>query len=108
MAAVGFGDGLAPIIGTYLPWGYYNYSIFDSSGNDVKTLSGSLGVFVGTILGIFLIRYVTGVPEELHAGIVIGVALVATVAEGVSGKWDNPVIAFSVLIFLRAKMASTT
>lgn len=103
MAAVGFGDGIAPIIGTYLPWGYYK-----SSGNDVKTMSGSAGVFGGTILGIFLIRFVTGVPEELYAGIVIGVALVATVAEGVSGKWDNPVIAFSVFIFLQVTMPSTT
>jgi hypothetical protein len=61
---------------------------------------------VGTVLGIFLIRFVTGIPEKdnelLHAGTVTGVALVATVAEAISGKWDNSFIAISVWIILQA------
>lgn len=96
IAAMGFGDGLAPLVGTYLPFGYYKI------GGGIKTLSGSAGVFVGTIIGIVYLSAGVGVPATLYADRVLGVALVATLAEAVTGKWDNPAIAASVWLFLRA------
>ena len=96
MAAVGFGDGIAPLVGTYFPWGYYKI------GGGIKTLSGSAGVFFGTVIGIFILRAGVGAPATLYADRVLGVALVATLAEAVTGKWDNPAIAASVWLFLRA------
>jgi dolichol kinase len=96
MAAMGFGDGLAPVFGTYFPVGRYRSLLT----GDYKTATGSLGMFVGTVLGIHILRAGTGVPEFLSTGTVLGVALVATIAEAVAGKWDNFVIALAVYAFI--------
>jgi hypothetical protein len=53
----------------------------------------------GTILGIFLIRFVTEIiPKELYASIGMGVVALVAVVVGVT--WDNPVIAFSLVNLL--------
>jgi len=95
MAAMGFGDGIAPVVGIYCPYGYYRV------GGGVKTLSGSAGVFGGTIIGILVFRSVVGAPEVIDVNRVIGVAFTATIAEALSGKWDNCVIPASVYLYLK-------
>lgn len=96
MAAMGFGDGLAPIIGIYHPFGYYRI------GGGVKTVSGSTGVFVGTLIGIFVFRSFTGAPETVDFNRIIGVSVAATIGEALSGKWDNIVIPACVFVYLQA------
>ena len=95
MAAMGFGDGLAPVIGIFYPFGYYRI------GGGVKTLSGSAGVFVGTFVGILVFRSITGAPETVDFNRIIGVSVAATVGEALSGKWDNIVIPASVYAYLQ-------
>jgi len=105
MAAMGFGDGVAPVVGVYFPYGYYRSPPMGFGDGSFKTLSGSAGVFVGTLVGIWVLRSVLGAPEMLYAVQVIGVALTATVAEAVSGKWDNLVIPVSVYCYLQVTAA---
>jgi phytol kinase len=102
MAAMGFGDGIAPVVGTFVPFGYYKI------GGGIKTLSGSAGVFVGTVIGIVFLRAAIGAPSTPYTDRVLGVAITATLAEAVSGKWDNLVIAASVWLFLKATTATIT
>jgi phytol kinase len=95
MAAMGFGDGIAPVVGVYHPWLRYQ------SGREFKTVSMSMGMFVDTILGVLGFRAAIGEPAVLPAYHVVGIALVATVAEAISGKWDNIFIALTVWAFLK-------
>ena len=98
MAALGFGDGIAPVVGIYYPFGYYH------SGGGVKTVSGSAGVFFGTMVGILVFRSVLGAPETVDFHRFIGIAMTATIAEALSGKWDNIVIPAVVYSYLQFSM----
>lgn len=99
---LGFGDGLAPLVGKRFPW--LPYSTLGRGAK--KTLAGSFTMFIGSILGIVLLQIGIGEPKELLPENVIGVALVATIAEGISGKWDNPAIALAIEAFLRMTSVS--
>ena len=48
------GDGVAPLFGKRFPWGRY-----PTYGGDTKTISGSIGMFLGSSLGCI------GIKEEL-------------------------------------------
>lgn len=89
------GDGIAPLIGKRYPWGRY-----PTLGGETKTISGSIGVFLGSLIGIIWYQKGLGVPDKLDIETSLQTALVATLAEAVSGKYDNPVIAISVYAFV--------
>lgn len=104
MEALGFGDGLAPIVGTYryVPFGNYKSCFAGGGGADMKTISGSARLFVVTVIGLLFLRSVIGSPTKVYIGRIVGIALVASLEEAISGKWDNPAIACSVWIFLQS------
>jgi len=87
-------------VGFYFPYGYYRV------GGGIKTLSGSVGMFVGTMFGTLIFRFVVGAPETIDIGQWVGVALTATIAEALTGKWDNITIPASVHVFLQILVTS--
>lgn len=91
------GDGLAPLIGKRFPlWSY------PTLGGSKKTVSGSLTMFVGSVVGILTYAHLLNVPQNVDLETVLMISLVATLVEAVSGIWDNPVIAFAVYWFVQA------
>ncbi|CAB9499107.1 Probable phytol kinase [Seminavis robusta] len=92
------GDGIAPVVGKRWPIGKYP----TMGRNEYKTLSGSLGMFVGCMVGIVCYQKVLGAPSQLDMESVMQIAFLATVAEALTGKWDNPAIAFTVYWFAKA------
>jgi len=98
MGAVGYGDGIAPLVGKRFPFG--KYPTFGGR-NEFKTFAGSMTMFMFTILGIFALRAGIGAPALIDWVEILGVATSATVMEGLTGKWDNPAIPFAVLLALR-------
>lgn len=90
MAALGWGDGLAPMIGTR--FGRMKYKVLSE-----KSLEGSLTVFIASALaGIFFVWLI--VPAALNPGRIILLSLIAAVAEGLSPKdWDNFLIPVAVI-----------
>jgi hypothetical protein len=97
MAALGFGDGLAPLAAALLG-GRGRYRSFVDG--EVKSAAGSLGMFLGTLLGYSVLSSVLGAPETVDLGRLVGVAVAATFAEAVSGKYDNLAIVFAVFLCL--------
>lgn len=91
------GDGVAPLIGKRIPWGRYT-----TFGGDTKTLTGSTGMFLGSLCGMMWFRYWFGMADKLDLETMIQVSLVACLAEAISGNLDNPVIALSVYGFVKA------
>jgi phytol kinase len=90
MAMLGWGDGLAPIIGTR--YGKIKYHILSD-----KSVEGSLAFLVGSLCaGLFFVHLI--VPESFDATKIIIIALIATVVEGVSPKEvDNLTIPVAVV-----------
>jgi dolichol kinase len=91
-AALGVGDGfLAPWIGSHFGRHVYTMPLADS-----KTMEGSLSVFLGTCLGIYLFLPIMGLPL-LPLRMVLVYAGLAAVVEGSSpGHVDN--LAIAILI----------
>ncbi|MEI8031835.1 MAG: phosphatidate cytidylyltransferase [Chlorobiaceae bacterium] len=91
MAILGWGDGLAPIIGTR--FGKMKYHVLSD-----KSVEGSLAFLVGSALaGLFFVNLV--LPMEFNAGKIITIAVIATIVEGVSPKEvDNLTIPFAVIV----------
>jgi dolichol kinase len=96
LGAVGFGDGLAPFVGKWL-FPYKPYTIWNST----KTFSGSCTVFLGTMVGILVLRGILGAPEIIDPKQIGVIAFLATFTEAVSGSWDNLAIAASIELYLR-------
>jgi len=98
MSCLGFGDGVAPLIGYYIPM--FSYPTWPFGPTDTKTCTGSLGFFVASCMGYYILKFVieensnTVVAEDDFSMIVL-VASVAAVTEGISGPYDNIGIAFS-------------
>jgi dolichol kinase len=104
MSCLGFGDGVAPLLGYYLPFGYY--PTFPFGPNDRKTVSGSLGFFVASVIGYYLMKFVVDVDYD-HAHsfsngggeddfkMILQVAAITAITEGICGPFDNPCIALS-------------
>jgi phytol kinase len=106
MSCLGFGDGIAPLVGYYLPSGYFPTYPFGES--DKKTLSGSLGFVVASVMGYFIMRFVIDedgsskrditqadgtIMEEFM--LILQVATLRAITEGICGPFDNPCIALS-------------
>ncbi|MEI7747462.1 MAG: phosphatidate cytidylyltransferase [Chlorobiaceae bacterium] len=90
MAMLGWGDGLAPIIGTR--YGKMKYHVLSD-----KSVEGSLAFLAGSLAaGLFFSHLI--VPESFDAGKILIIALIATVVEGVSPKEvDNLTIPLAVI-----------
>ncbi len=90
MAMLGWGDGLAPIIGTR--YGKMKYHILSD-----KSVEGSLAFLAGSLAaGLFFSHLI--VPESFNVGKIVIIALIATVVEGVSPKEvDNLTIPLAVI-----------
>ncbi|GKY99894.1 hypothetical protein MPSEU_000943000 [Mayamaea pseudoterrestris] len=96
IAAMGIGDGLAPLVGTLFPW--RPYPSFDG---ERKTLSGSLAMLTSTLVGILLMNRLLGAPSRFEIGSAVQVALVATLAEAASGAWDNLAIPMAIVAYTK-------
>jgi dolichol kinase len=87
---LGFGDGVAPLTGGYFSFG--KYPTYPFGPNDQKTLSGSLGFFVSSIVGFYMLRSLL-TDGSWDFGMILRVASISTVAEGITGAYDNVFIA---------------
>jgi len=96
MSCLGFGDGVAPLIGYYIPM--FSYPTWPFGPTDKKTVTGSLGFFVASCLGYYILKFVTDdavVADDDEFSMIVLVASVAAVTEGISGPYDNIGIALS-------------
>jgi phytol kinase len=106
MSCLGFGDGVAPLMGYYLPFG--SYPTWPFGPNDHKTLSGSIVFVMASVIGYFLMEFVidddvVGTSLTRSKGgddlaMILQVATVAAITEGICGPFDNPIIALSALL----------
>jgi phytol kinase len=94
------GDGIAPLVGTRWPLG--KYPTFSGRRGEFKTLTGSLGMFLGSLVGMVCYQSILGAPAKLDLEFMAQIAFIATLAEAVTGEWDNPAIALSVYWFAKA------
>ena len=90
MAMLGWGDGLAPIVGTR--YGKLKYRVLSD-----KSVEGSLAFLVGSICaGLFFVWLI--IPELMDPGKIVIIALIATIVEGISPKeLDNVTIPLAVI-----------
>ncbi len=94
MAVLGWGDGLAPIIGMKL--GKMKYRVFCE-----KTVEGSLAFFAASVLaGMFFIWLI--VPSAFDLSTIFMIAIVATILEGISPKEVDNIIIPAAVILLTA------
>jgi len=85
VAAVGIGDGLAPVVGQN--YGRHRYHMPLSNA---KTLEGSVTVFLGTVVGIYIYFYMLGLSPILPLRITLAYGAVAACVEGSTpGVLDN-------------------
>lgn len=109
MACLGFGDGMAPLVGHYFP--FWQYPTFPFSG-DTKTMSGSVGCFVASIAGYYALRFVANDlagAEQQHRelAMITRVASIVAITEGISGRYDNPSIALAAILAFKWCLASS-
>lgn len=99
MAVLGWGDGLAPLFGKY--YGRRKYRLF---GNE-KSIEGSLGMFIFSIIGSLLLVAIVnpvGRPLAFPALIldILLISLIATVVEALSPPdVDNLLIPLVVMLY---------
>lgn len=92
MGALGYGDGIAPLIG--FRFGKHKYR-FPFSG--VKSFEGSLAVFLGTIFGICVLLHGLSLPKmQVERLLLFGLS--SAILEGCAPNYfDNVVIPFGIL-----------
>jgi phytol kinase len=94
MAVLGWGDGLAPIIGTR--YGKVKYKVLSD-----KSVEGSLAFLVGSFLaGLFFVRLI--VPEAFDPVRIGIIAAAAAIVEGVSPREVDNLLIPAVVIGLAA------
>jgi len=90
IAAMSYGDGMASLVG--MKYGKIKYNI----SGDNKSLEGSLTMFLVLICAIGIVLTYYAVPIQPLA--IVGVALVATIFEGITPKGlDNLTACFSAV-----------
>lgn len=89
IAAVSFGDGCAPLVGSL-----YGRHFYSTPVSRVKTIEGSVvGVFLGTVTACYFNMYAMGLPL-LPLRMILAYGGIAAVAEGTApGNLDNLVTA---------------
>jgi dolichol kinase len=97
LAAVGIGDTLAPWVGAH-----FGRHIYRMPLGSLKTMEGSIcGVFMGTILGSYMIIWFLDLPV-LPLRILISYATVAAFAEASApSNVDNIVISVTLLLSMK-------
>lgn len=108
MACLGFGDGVAPLVGHYIPLNSY-YPTIPFGTRDRKTLTGSLPFFLASLVGYHLLAFVICDGSRPFEGdeensAVAKIAVAAALAEGLSGPYDNPLIALVAALAYGALM----
>lgn len=103
MAALGIGDGIAPLIGKH--YGHIRYRFLFSSE---KSVEGSIfGVFLGTVGGCYFYLYMLGLPM-LSYGNMLMFGFLAAVTEAMAPKaLDNiflPIVLNSALIWFSSTL----
>ncbi|NTU57322.1 MAG: phosphatidate cytidylyltransferase [Chlorobiaceae bacterium] len=94
MAVLGWGDGLAPIVGTRL--GKMKYKVLSD-----KSVEGSLAFLIGSLFaGLFFVRLI--VPEAYDPIKILIIAVAATIVEGVSPREVDNILIPAVVIGLAA------
>jgi len=84
MAALGIGDGIAPLIGKH--YGRIRYRFPFSSE---KTVEGSFGVFLGTVGGCYFYLYMLGLPMLSYRNVLM-CGFLTTITEAIAPKnYDN-------------------
>jgi dolichol kinase len=85
IAAVSFGDGCAPLVGSL-----YGRHFYSTPVSRVKTIEGSVvGVFLGTVTACYFNLYAMGLPP-LPLRMILAYGGIAAVAEGTApGNLDN-------------------
>jgi len=97
MAAVGVGDGIAPIVGGWIGRHKYRSPLVPKNA-DVKSVEGSVGVFVGTIIGYYAFALIA-IPSEplIPVSSVCQYALATAVVEGLApSNIDNIAIPVAI------------
>lgn len=91
MASLGWGDGVAPIIGSY--YGRLKYQIFSN-----KSVEGSLSMFIFAFAAsVFFVWLI--IPTQVNMIRILLLALIATIIEGCSPKEiDNILIPTAVIV----------
>ena len=80
LAAVGIGDGIAPLIGAR-----HGRHVYRMPFSNNKTMEGSVcGVFLGTVAGCYLYPYLLGMDEWRPLRIVLAFGGIAAFIEGTS------------------------
>eukprot|EP00545_Synedropsis_sp_CCMP1620_P008188 CAMPEP_0119005970 /NCGR_PEP_ID=MMETSP1176-20130426/2037_1 /TAXON_ID=265551 /ORGANISM="Synedropsis recta cf, Strain CCMP1620" /LENGTH=217 /DNA_ID=CAMNT_0006957837 /DNA_START=32 /DNA_END=682 /DNA_ORIENTATION=+ len=74
MAALGFGDGVAPLIGKRYPIQHYRCP------GGVKSVGGSMAVFVASIFGFFFFQSILRFPETTEWTNIITMAVTAVIS----------------------------
>ena len=102
ISCLGFGDGIAPLLGYYFPCGTH-YPTFPFGPNDKKTLTGSLGFFCASLVGYSLLNFLIldenrefDGEEELK--MITTVAALMAAIEGLCGAYDNPCVAIGAAL----------
>jgi phytol kinase len=96
MAALGFGDGVAPLIGKRYPIFKYKCP------GGIKSIGGSMAVFVASIVGFFLLQSILGFPETTEWAKIFAMALTATIAEALAPvDFDNVTIPLAVYFVVK-------
>lgn len=91
IAAMSYGDGMASLIG--MKYGKTKYNLL----GDTKSLEGSLTMFVVLIVTLWIVLTFYAVPT--NPLVIVSVALVATVFEGITPKGlDNLTACFSAVV----------
>ncbi len=93
IASVGFGDGIAPIVGKY--WGKHRYKLLGRE----KSLEGSLGVFLATLIGSLILGMVFFHNPYFLKSLIA--SLIATILEAISPRdVDNFIVPLGVWAIL--------
>jgi hypothetical protein len=99
-SCLGFGDGIAPLVGYYFPCGTH-YPTFPFGKENKKTLTGSLGFFVSSLVGYKLLNFlILDENREFASGeeewkMIATMAAILAAVEGLCGPYDNPCIALA-------------
>lgn len=96
MACLGFGDGVAPLVGSRFPWG--RYPTFPFGRKDFKTLSGSLAFLLSSLAGYSFFQSILFGTSTVNLFAALPVVTMATITEGLTGGFDNIMVPIAVYV----------
>ena len=103
LACLGYGDGIAPLVGYYFPCGT-QYPTYPFGPNDKKTVTGSIGFYLASLVGYKVFSFlILDENRDFAEGedewrMVSTMASLLAVLEGLCGPYDNPVIAVAATL----------